>query len=514
MRSLMRAVCIGLLLSYANPVLLSAGVSGDIFCTGESGVNEFCINSAANLAPPSGEIQMVGSLHTTENLSSAGVLNSTGALTVNGSATLGDAAADALTINGSTIVVSATYEVKVATKAGSLSGGATPLISFDGANQRIGVGGSAPSSRLHVVSGTAQFDDSAKVGSNAADAMTLHVSTIIIPATYSVVVQTSIYTNGVTNVMTLDGTNKRVGIGGSSPSAALHVIAGTAQFDDSVVLGATSADAITGNGALTQAANASFTADSTFGDAMGDKMTLNIGTAVINATYGLTVATGPGQSTALIRVIPSYVGIGTVAPDTLLHVAGAAKVTGAATLQSTLSVSDVITATGAVHLGPVIISTSTLTPGTGQAMLHIYGAANTSETGILINNYDKGDTLTDGIRLYIDANGDAVLNTQDATNIRIKNANGEKMTVVATGLVGIGNTSPTESLHVANAGSTSGVVVSTSAASPYQMCLAAPVWTLPSSGFTEGCLIMNLTDHKIYVSTEAVDDTGSWVALH
>ena len=61
--------------------------------------------------------------------------------------------------------------------------------------------------------------------------------------------------------------------------------------------------------------------------------------------------------------------------------------------------------------------------------------------------------------------------------------------------------------------STYGVKVSTSATSTTSVYLAGAVVTLPSSGYSEGAIIFNKTDHRFYWASAAVTDISCWSLL-
>lgn len=57
------------------------------------------------------------------------------------------------------------------------------------------------------------------------------------------------------------------------------------------------------------------------------------------------------------------------------------------------------------------------------------------------------------------------------------------------------------------------VKVSTATASNDSLCLAGAFVTLPTSGYARGCLAIQTSDMKVYVSTEAVSASYSWKSV-
>ncbi|HOJ87005.1 MAG TPA: hypothetical protein PLN68_08790, partial [Elusimicrobiales bacterium] len=59
----------------------------------------------------------------------------------------------------------------------------------------------------------------------------------------------------------------------------------------------------------------------------------------------------------------------------------------------------------------------------------------------------------------------------------------------------------------------SGLTISTSIAGTSGLCLIGASDSLPTSGYSEGCIIYNLTDHNLYISTENVVGIESWKSI-
>ncbi len=60
---------------------------------------------------------------------------------------------------------------------------------------------------------------------------------------------------------------------------------------------------------------------------------------------------------------------------------------------------------------------------------------------------------------------------------------------------------------------TNAVTVSSATASTSKMYLGGAFAALPTSGFSSGALVVLTTDKKLYISTEAVTATTSWLAV-
>lgn len=82
--------------------------------------------------------------------------------------------------------------------------------------------------------------------------------------------------------------------------------------------------------------------------------------------------------------------------------------------------------------------------------------------------------------------------------------------VVTGGMVGIGSTAPSATLDVVG----TEVRVSSATTSTDSICLAGAYATLPTSGYARGCLAVQTSNMKLYISTETVTGAGSWAATH
>ena len=58
------------------------------------------------------------------------------------------------------------------------------------------------------------------------------------------------------------------------------------------------------------------------------------------------------------------------------------------------------------------------------------------------------------------------------------------------------------------------VKVSSSTNSSQAICFAGAFSTLPTTGYSEGCLAYQLSDHTLYTSTQTVTASTSWKAVY
>ncbi len=133
--------------------------------------------------------------------------------------------------------------------------------------------------------------------------------------------------------------------------------------------------------------------------------------------------------------------------------------------------------------------------------------------GLLVGLNSSGNTKLTGNE------GFAVEDT-GRSNILLGNPNGRAWTVdsnaagnlkfIDTGNYGVSNGGGTNLTITAAAG----VQVATSSASGFSMCMAGSFQTLPASGYAEGCIAYQVSDHTYYGSTATVTNVGHWKALY
>jgi len=125
------------------------------------------VGSAMNLIPGTDNTNSIGtsSLRIKDfqgvTATFGGAVTNSGAVTIAGNTTLGDALADTVTVNAGTMTVSAASGLRISTA----TVGGTVLIYIDGLNQRVGIGTASPSVLFHV-------NGAATLGSAITDAIT------------------------------------------------------------------------------------------------------------------------------------------------------------------------------------------------------------------------------------------------------------------------------------------------------------------------------------------------------
>ena len=104
---------------------------------------------AGELKPPPNPANLSQDLNAAGNdITNVGALDVDGDTTLNGNASLGDAAADTIDVNASTITVTATPDaLNIATHTATAG---DKIMSWDGTNRRVGVGNSRPAATLSV----------------------------------------------------------------------------------------------------------------------------------------------------------------------------------------------------------------------------------------------------------------------------------------------------------------------------------------------------------------------------
>ena len=92
------------------------------------------------------------------------------------------------------------------------------------------------------------------------------------------------------------------------------------------------------------------------------------------------------------------------------------------------------------------IGIGTATPG---YKLHLHESSS-SESYQLFTNSTTGATTSDGFRIGIDSNENALIWHREANSIQFATSNDTKMIILANGNVGIGTASPKKLLHLSS----------------------------------------------------------------
>lgn len=166
----------------------------------------------------------------------------------------------------------------------------------------------------------------------------------------------------------------------------------------------------------------------------------------------------------------------------------------------------------------------------------VYG--NFLTTGTITANGDKQHTFSGWIKAgglqtddYVRATAAAVNLNLDTVGIggkiqlrtsAVSAIDTTPMVILSTGPVGISTGAPQGLLDVKSnmivhpSSSTFHGLVEVSSATVHASSLsfAGSFDTLPTSGYSEGTMAYQTSDHKVYIATATVDDVGDWVALH
>ena len=213
-----------------------------------------------------------------------------------------------------------------------------------------------------------------------------------------------------------DNTNKRLGIGTTTPVSALHVESANSNIN---------LIAPSGN-PFFRMANAT----------SGSRKELTF-TYDMASNYASIQAIEQGVATRNIAINPSggNVGIGTTTPAAKLHADGTLIATGVSQLGSS-GANVYLTSSSAGNVG---IGTSS--PGN---KLHVNGG----EIQVVNGTFGKLLLQNSNNYLYGDQNGVGILNANN--NLRLYTAGSEKIRIDSSGKVGIGTTSPSDTLTINN----------------------------------------------------------------
>jgi len=298
------------------------------------------------------------------------------------------------------------------------------VMTIDDTSGHVGIGTTSPSRKFHVAGGTSNV--TARVDTTGADPSytltTLNQIDWGMGIDYSDSGKLKFDTSttvGAATKMTID-TNGQVGIGESSPTYKLDV-AGDGRFT------ALSSSLLIGDGGFE---NSYITVrNSGAGIQFGLQANTNLnanGTALIRTGTSKAFAIKANDNGGTFEAVTDAdlfiatdgnVGIGTISPSKQLHVDGQARITGNTQIDGTLTLgsTDIITGDDTTY------AASGISIASGQSV------------AVVINTNDVG---TDSFSVKEGSAGDSL------------------MTVLGTGNVGIGTTSPSAKLHVSSSAGT------------------------------------------------------------
>jgi len=196
-----------------------------------------------------GGVSNTGGSFTIASSEADGSLTLTSDLDVGGNTTLGDAAADSLTINATMGADKATFQNTADSTTGFQvldADGGVPVLNVDTTNERIGIGTNAPVASLDIVSGNVLLDKSQSFAWGSSSANTAiraddapawlsarnNVMTFDTYGTGTVTDGAYVFRTNSVNLMTIEGDTGNVGIGTATPKSKLDV-------EGSVAIGAT-----------------------------------------------------------------------------------------------------------------------------------------------------------------------------------------------------------------------------------------------------------------------------------
>lgn len=153
----------------------------------------------------------------------------------------------------------------------------------------------------------------------------------------------------------------------------------------------------------------------------------------------------------------------------------------------------------------------------GVSSGHVYARLTGTEPGT-----DQWCMGISGAEVCVDASGNLIPTTDNDTTLgtsALRFATAYIMDItVGDDLTVTGNLAVTSASTFAAASTYTGtggmVIVSTAATSGVTMCLAGSFQTLPTTGYSKGCIAYQISDNTPYISTETVVIAQSWKALY
>jgi hypothetical protein len=242
---------------------------------------------------------------------SGGTMALTGALTISGNTTIGDANTDTVTANAAAWSFPLDTTVAIGGGLNGLNFDANTL-SIDALNDRIGIGTNAPDAKLQVM-GTVSSDQ-VRIGTSAdgyyfkmgRNSTTGHLQ---FEGSQGSTVSGFVFVNGASPFL-ITGTGN-VGIGDSTP-ASLFTVGSGDLFQ------------VNSSGAITAVTGITNSGNTTLGDASGDTLTFNASTVAIANNLNFDV------NTLFIDAANNRIGISDTTPDDLLNISSASADAGLA----------------------------------------------------------------------------------------------------------------------------------------------------------------------------------------
>ena len=219
------------------------------------------------------------SLSTSGNSSVGGALTVTGASTLNGNVTVGDASADTVTVNGTTTfagaAVTTTFAGDVAVNGGDMTSSAATFnlvnsgvttLNLGGAATAVAIGAATGTTTVNnglTVTGAATLNGNVTVGDASADTVTVNGTTTFagsgVTTTFAgdVAVNGGDVTSSATTFNLLNATVTTLNLGGAATAIEIGAATGTTSInndltvDGNTTLGNAASDSLTVNGAAT-----------------------------------------------------------------------------------------------------------------------------------------------------------------------------------------------------------------------------------------------------------------------